>query len=292
MFGQLLFSALVAGSLYALVALGLNLVYGTLRLLNVAHGDLVMIGAYVAFWLFSLLGLSPVLSLVASAVLCAALGWLVYAGLLRKLLATPELAQRLEGNSLILFYGVSVILQNAAALAFTSTSRGYQYLNEVHHIGDVAATGNRLILLGVACAISLAVMAFLRLHLFGWSLRAVIERRDAAAVVGVDVDRVQLVTICAGFAIAGMAGVLVSMTEEITPFMGFPFTIVSFVVIILGGLGNIPAGILSGFALGFVETFGIALTSATYRSILIYGLFVGVLLLRPQGLFGTAIKTR
>ncbi len=89
-----------------------------------------------------------------------------------------------------------------------------------------------------------------------------------------------------------MAGVLVSMTEEITPFMGFPFTIVSFVVIILGGLGNIPAGVLAGLALGFVETFGIALTSATYRSIVIYGLFVGVLLLRPQGLFSKAIKTR
>jgi branched-chain amino acid transport system permease protein len=290
--GQLLFAALVSGSLYALVALGLNLVYGTLRLLNVAHGDLVMIGAYVGFWLFTLLGLSPVISLVAAAAVCGGLGWLVYVGLFRKLLATPELAQRLEANSLILFYGVSVILQNVAALAFTSSSRGYQYLNQVHHIGDVAATGNRLILLAVAAAISFGVLLFLRLHLFGWSLRAVIERRDAAAVVGVDVDRVQAVTICAGFAVAGMAGVLVSMTEEITPFMGFPFTIVSFVVIILGGLGNIPAGILAGYALGVVETFGVALTSATYRSILIYGLFVGVLLLRPQGLFSKAIKTR
>jgi branched-chain amino acid transport system permease protein len=292
LFGQLLFAALVTGSLYALVALGLNLVYGTLRLLNIAHGDLVMIGAYIAFWLMSTFGLPPAVSIPLAAGICAGLGWLVYVGIFRKLLATPELAQRLEANSLILFYGVSVILQNAAALAFSSTSRGYQYMNDVHHFGGVLATGNRLILLGVATAISLGVLLFLRLHLFGWSLRAVIERRDAAAVVGVDVDRVQAVTICAGFAIAGMAGVLVSMTEEITPFMGFPFTIVSFVVIILGGLGNIPAGVLAGFALGFVETFGIALTSATYRSILIYGLFVGVLLLRPQGLFSKAIKTR
>jgi len=291
LFGQLLFAALVAGSLYALVALGLNLVYGTLRLLNVAHGDLVMIGAYVAFWLFSTVGLSPVLSLIVAAALCAALGYLVYIGLFRRLLATPELARRLEGNSLILFYGVSVILQNLAALVFTSTSRGYPYLNEVHHLGNITATGNRLVLLGVATVVSVAILLFLRLHLFGWSLRAVIERRDAAALVGVDVDRVQAVTICAGFAIAGMAGVLVSMTEEITPFMGFPFTIISFIVIIVGGLGNIPAGILAGYALGFVETFGIALTSATYRSILIYGLFVGVLLLRPQGLFGKAIRT-
>lgn len=290
MFGQLLSAALISGSLYALVALGLNLVYGTLRLLNVAHGDLVMIGAYVAFLLFSTLGLPPLISLVVAGAVCAMLGWLVYAGLFRKLLATPELARRLEGNSLILFYGVSVILQNAVALGFTTSSRGYGYLNEVHHFGSVTVTGNRLALLAVAAAVSCAVVLFLRLHLFGWSLRAVIERRDAAAVVGVNIDRVQAVTIAAGFGIAGMAGVLVSMTEEISPFMGFPFTIVSFVVIIAGGLGNIPAGILSGYALGFIETFGVALTSATYRSILIYGLFVGVLLLRPQGLFGKAIK--
>jgi branched-chain amino acid transport system permease protein len=289
--GQLLFAALVSGSLYALVALGLNLVYGTLRLLNIAHGDLVMIGAYIAFWLLTIFGLSPIVSLVVSGGLCAAFGWLVYVGLLRKLLATPELARRLEANSLILFYGVSIILQNAAALAFTSTSRGYQYLNEVYRFDGVAATGNRLLLLGVASAISLAIYLFLRLHLFGWSLRAVIERREAAAIVGVNVDRVQAVTISAGFAIAGMAGSLVSMTEQITPFMGFPFTIGAFVVIILGGLGNIPAGIFAGFALGFVETFGVALTSTTYRSILIYGLFVGALLIKPQGLFAKAVKS-
>jgi branched-chain amino acid transport system permease protein len=123
--GQLLFAALVSGSLYALVALGLNLVYGTLRLLNVAHGDLVMIGAYVAFWMSTLLGVSPLISIAWAALVCAGLGWLLYAGLLRKLLAKADLAQRVEANSLILFYGVSVILQNAAALAFTATPRGY-----------------------------------------------------------------------------------------------------------------------------------------------------------------------
>lgn len=292
MFGQLLFAAFVTGSLYALVALGLNLVYGTLRLLNVAHGDLVMIGAYVAYGLFSIVGLPPVVALVAAAVVCGGLGYAAYTTLFRKLLATPALAQRLEGNSLLLFYGVSVILQNVVALAFTSTSRSYDYLNDVYRLGDIAATGNRLLLLAVATAISIAILIFLRLHVFGWSLRAVIERRDAAAVVGVNVERVQAATICTGFAIAGMAGTLVSMTEEISPFMGFPFTIVSFIVIIVGGLGNVSAGILAGYALGLVETFGIALTSATYRSILIYALFVGVLLLRPQGLFSKAVGSR
>lgn len=292
MYQQLLFAALVSGSLYALVALGLNLVYGSLRLLNVAHGDLVMIGAYVAFWSFTIAGISPVVSIFTTALLCAALGYLVYAGILRRMLSTPALAKRLEANSLIIFYGMSVILQNAVALAFTSTSRGYQYLDTVHTFAGVTATGNKLVLLGTAMAILLGALAFLRLHIAGWSLLAIIERKDAAAIVGVNVDRVQMAAICSGFAIAGVAGVLVGMTEQITPYMGFPFTIAAFVVIILGGLGNIFAGVLAGFVLGFVETFGVAMTSATYRSILIYGLFVGVLLLRPQGLFGKAVQAR
>lgn len=289
--GQLLFAALVSGSLYALVALGLNLVYGTLRLLNIAHGDLVMIGAYTAFWAISLLAIPPVVSLVIAAALCALLGWAVYAGLFRRMLARPDLAKRVEANSLILFYGISVILQNLAALAFTSTSRGYQYLDTVITWQGVSMTGNRLLSLGVAAAVCFGTLLFLRFHLFGWSLRAVIQRREAAQVVGVNLNRVQMLTICAGFAVAGVAGVLVSMTEQITPFMGFPFTIVAFVVIIIGGLGNIGAGVLAGFCLGLVETYGIALTSPGYRSILIYGLFVGVLLLRPEGIFTKAVRS-
>lgn len=291
MAAQLVFAALCSGALYALVALGLNLVYGTLRLLNIAHGDLAMIGAYVAYVALSGLGLVPPVSMLLAAATCALMGWALYAGLFRRLLGSPEASQRLEANSLILFYGVSVILQNVMALGFSSTARGYQYLPEVYRIGPVFASGNRL-LLGVALAICLGLLLLLRFHTFGWSLRAVIERREAAGIVGVNVDRVQGVTIALGFAIAGVAGVLVSMTEQITPFMGFPLTIAAFVVIVLGGLGNIFAGIFAGFVLGFVETFGIALTSATYRSILVYGLFVGVLLVRPQGLFGKAIQVR
>jgi branched-chain amino acid transport system permease protein len=286
--GQLLFAALVTGALYALVALGLNLVYGTLRLLNVAHGDLVMIGAYTAFWAMTLIGAPPFLSIFLAAGLAALLGWATYSLLFRRLLANAELAQRIEGNSLLLFFGLSIIIQNLASLAFTASPRGYQFLTEVYHFGNVALTGNRLMGLLVAVAICTAAWAFLRFHIFGLGVRAIIEGREAAAVVGVNIERIQRISICAGFAIAALAGVLVSMTEQISPFMGFPFTISAFVVIILGGLGNIPAGIAAGFLLGLLETYGVALTSASYRSVLIYGVFVAVLMIRPQGLFGRA----
>lgn len=284
--GQLLFAALITGALYALIALGLNLVYGTMRLLNVAHGDLVMIGAYVAFWGLTLFGLSPIIGLALAAAAGALLGWLTYLGLFRRLLASPQLMRRLEGNSLLLFFGISVILQNLASLAFTASARGYQFMDQVYRFGDVALTGNRLFVLVVSVAICAAVYLLLRFHVFGLAIKALIERRDAALIVGVDIDRVQVAAICLGFAIAAIAGVLVSTTEQISPFMGFPFTISAFVVIILGGLGNITAGLVAGLLLGVLEVYGVALTSAAYRSVLIYGVFIAILLIRPQGLLG------
>ena len=284
--GQLLAAALVTGALYALTALGLNLVYGTMRLLNVAHGDLVMIGAYVAFWAFTFLSLSPLISLFLAGAIAALFGLALYYGLFRRLLEGGKAAQRLEANSLLLFFAVSVIVQNVAALQFSGTPRGYEYLSEVHRFGNIAITGNRLAAFAVAIVLCLGLMAFLRFHVIGLAIKALIQHRDAAAIVGVNVERVQILTLCLGFATAAIAGGLVSMTEQISPFMGFPFTIAAFVVIILGGLGNVTGGIVAGFLLGALETYGVAITSSAYRSILVYGVFVLILLVRPQGLLG------
>lgn len=283
--GQLLFAALVTGTLYALVALGLNLVYGTMRMLNVAHGDLVMLGAYAAFWGFSLAGLSPLVAAPVVALACAALGWGLYRLLFRRLLGGfGTNAARMEGNSLLLFFGLSIIVQNVAAAVFTPNNRGYAYLDQVLHVGDVAMTGNRLAALIVAGLTCIGVALFLGRSVLGLAMRAVIERREAARVVGVDVDRVQSISFALGFGTAALAGVLVSMLEQFSPFSGFQFTIAGFIVIILGGLGNLMAGLLAALLLGVVETYGVALTSANLRSVLLYGLFVATLLLFPNGL--------
>jgi branched-chain amino acid transport system permease protein len=274
---QLLFAALVTGSIYVLVALGLNLVYGTMRLLNVAHGDMVMIGAYVSYWLFTLIGMSPLISM---------LGAIAYVGLFRRLLANRQLVQRLEGNSLLLFFGISIVIQNVGSLAFDSTPRAYQYLDRVITIGNLGITENRLATLVVTAILSLAVVLFLRFHIYGLAIKALMQHREAATVVGIDVERVQIVSFSIGFGVAGIAGALLSMMEQITPFMGFPFTIAAFVVVILGGLGNLLGGMAAGLLLGVLETYGVALTSPSLRSVLIYGVFILVLLVRPQGLLG------
>jgi branched-chain amino acid transport system permease protein len=292
--GQLLFSALVTGALYALVALGLNLVYGTMRMLNVAHGDLVMLGAYGAYWAFTLAGLSPLLAAPLVAGAGATLGLALYRGLFRGMLArvTPATAGKMEGNSLLLFFGLSILMQNIAALAFTPNSRAYAALDQVFRIGGVSMTANRLVVLLVAGGCCIAVALFLSRHVAGLAMRAVIERREAAAIVGVDVDRVQRTSFMVGFGSAALAGALMSMLEQFSPFSGFPFTIAGFIVIILGGLGNVTGGLLAALLLGVIETYGVALTSANLRSVLLYGSFVVALLVFPNGLLARRMVTR
>jgi branched-chain amino acid transport system permease protein len=283
---QLLFAAAVLGSIYALVGLGLNLVYGTMRLLNIAHGDILMIGAFSAYWWFTLTGLSPLIALPLVAAIGAGLGLALYFGLFRRQLAQGLPPAAIEARSLLLFFGVSVVLQNVVAFFFSSTPRAYRHLDEVVRIGDLAMTGNRIAALVVAVTLLAGMLVFLNRSLFGIEIRALIQHREAARVVGINVDRVQMVAIALGFAAAAIAGALLSMTEQTSPFMGFRFTIAAFVVIILGGLGNIRGGIIAGMLLAVIEIYAVTIFSAEARSILIYGAFVAALLIRPQGLIG------
>jgi branched-chain amino acid transport system permease protein len=286
---QLAFSALVLGSLYSLIALGLNLVYGTMRLLNIAHGDLIMVGAYATFWFFTLTGMSPLVGLPLVAGIASAIGVILYFSIFRRQLSGIDRVERIEANSLLLFFGVSVILQNTVAMMFSGSPRAYQFLDTVYEVSGLMMTGNRVAILVIAAILLTSVVIFLTRSQYGLSISALIQNQTAARVVGINVSRLQFVSFISGFALAGIAGALVSMTEQISPFMGFPFTIAAFVVIILGGLGNIKGGIIAGMLLGFVEIYVVVLTSANFRSMLIYGLFVGILLLRPEGLLG---KTR
>jgi branched-chain amino acid transport system permease protein len=283
---QLLVAALTTGVMYALISLGLNLVYGTMRLLNIAHGDLVMIGAYVAFVAFSLFDVGPLVSMFGAAIICGGLGWVAYRSVFRKLLTNRLMLVRLEENSLLLFFGISVIAQNLITLVFTADRQGYQYLNEIIEIGDVRLTAARLAVLIVGAAASLTAVLFLRFSMFGLALNALIQNRDASAIVGINVDRVQLFSIVMGFAVTGLAGALISVLEPVTPVMGFPYTMSAFVVIILGGLGSLWGGFLAGLLLGALEIYGVVLTGPDWRSVLVYGVFIAILIIRPQGLLG------
>ena len=290
--GQLLIAALVLAAIYGLVALGLNLIYGTMRLLNVAHGDILMLGGYLAYWSFTLTGLGPVYSMFAALILAGMFGALVYTTLCRRVLASSKAIKQIEANSLLVLFGVSVILQNVVALSFTATARAYPYLDQIVPVGNFQVTVDRLVVLGIGFVVCLGCAMFFRLSTMGLSIRALIQQPDAAMLVGINVERARLISFAMGFGIAGLTGSLISMVEQISPFMGFPFTIAAFVVIILGGLGNLMGGLAGAVLLAVIEIYGVALTSTSMRSILIYGVFIAVLIWRPQGLFGAGRAVR
>ncbi len=283
---QLLIAALVQGSLYALIALGLNLIYGTMRLLNVAHGEFVMIGGYVAYWGITLLGLSPIIAIFVAIPITVAIGIAFYFGIFKRAMKSREFVERIEANSLLVFFGTSVIIQNVTSLVFTPDQRAYHYLEQIVHIGDAQTPVNKLVALAIAGAVCIGALVFFRVSTLGIAIKGLIQQREASALVGIPVARIDLICFCLGFGIAGLAGVLISMTQQISPYMGFPFTVTAFVVVILGGLGNVLGSLVGGLILGVLETFGVALTAPSYGSIMTYGVFIAVLLLRPQGLFG------
>jgi branched-chain amino acid transport system permease protein len=261
-----------------------------MRLLNVAHGELMMLGGYTSFWAFELLGVGTLWSMFGAIALTAALGALCYVTVFRYVVRNRALAARLESNSLLIFFGFSIIIQNGLSIAFSADQRSYTYLNGIFALGDARVELNRLAVLGVGAAATAACVLFFRFSRLGLATRALIQQRDAASLVGINADRIQLLVFCVGFGMAGLAGSLVSMTETVTPFGGFPYTISAFIVIILGGLGNLTGGILGAVVLATIEIYGVALTSSAYRSILVYGVFIAILFLRPQGLLGRKMR--
>lgn len=282
---QLLVAALVLGALYSLIALGLNLIYGTMRLLNVAHGEVVMLGGYIAYGMTVSLGLNTAYALVPSMVVAGLFGLATYEIVFRRLLKQEHMLARVEANSLIIFFGVSIALQNIASLAFSATPKSYSFLDHIVTIGHASFAAHRLFSLAVAGIACIGCLLFFRFSWTGLAIRALLQQRAAAALVGVEADRINRVVFALGFAMAGLAGCLVSLTEPVSPFGGFPFTISAFVVIILGGLGNLVGSLLGGLILGVIEVYGVALTSSNWQSIIVYGVFVAMLLWRPQGLF-------
>ncbi len=284
--GQLLISMLVLGAVYGLIAFGLNLIYGTMRLLNVAHGDILMLGGYFAFWMFTLADIGPVYSMLIAFVLAGILGAGLYQFICNRVLRSSKLVEQIEANSLLVLFGVSIMLQNIAAMAFTPTSRGYSYLDDIIQFGSFQVTAGRLVVMAIGLTVCITCIMFFRFSTMGLAIRALIQLPAAATLVGINVERTRLISFSLGFGIAGVAGCLISMLEQVSPFMGFPFTIAAFVIIIIGGLGNLVGGLAGAFLLAMIEVYGVVLTSASMRSILIYGVFIGVLIWRPQGLFG------
>jgi len=278
MVGQVIISGLLAGALYAMVALGLGLIFGVMRVLNVAHGPLLMLGAYTTFWLFHFLGLSPYLSLLVSMPVLFLVGAGLQGLLVRRVVDAPEL------SSLLLTFGISIAVVNLAQLAFTSDLRSVEYLTGSFRIGSFAFSKSRVIACGFAALITALAFLFLKKTRVGKAIRAVSQSREVAQVCGINVQRIHLIAFGIATALAAAGGTLVSVMVAIQPEMGQVYTFKSFLVIVLGGAGNYPGALLGGLLLGLIEQLSSLFLTTQVNEAVAYVLLVLVLLVRPTGL--------
>ena len=286
---ELIASGLITGGVYALVALGLNLQYGLMRILNIAHGEFLMVGAFLTWTAQSALGLSPLLMVPLSFAMLMGLGLVVHRLCFRRLTRTSPTLDVFEARGLMVSFGLMFLVQNFAQLLWGGDLRGYDFMADPVAIpwlgGGAQFAANKLLLLALALAFSAALIVVLRKTLLGKGVRALMQSPTGAQLVGIDTERLHPLMFGVGLGLSGVAGCLLSMSYTISPSMGEPYTVTALIVITLGGFGSMGGALAGALALGVIEAVGMHFTSPSLKSLLSYAIFVAVLLWRPNGLF-------
>jgi branched-chain amino acid transport system permease protein len=280
---QTLVSGLLLGGIFALVAIGLTLIFGVMKILNFAHGDFLMLGMYFAYFLSVMFGLDPYLSAVASLPLFFALGWLVQTWLIRPVLKAPESIQ------ILVTVGLSLFLQNLALFLFSPDFQSLRvsYGSDSLKFFGASVSVVRLVACLIAVVTSIGLYFVLTRTDTGKALRACAEERLGAMAVGIDVERMYKIAFGIGIACVALAGVLMTPFFYIAPQVGLPFTLTAFVVVVLGGLGSLPGALIGGLLIGIIESLGeVLLPSPSMTQMATFSVFLLILLLRPQGLMG------
>ena len=272
---------ILLGGIYGLVSIGLNLIFGVIRVVNFAHGELVMLGMYGAFLAYSLLGLDPYLSI---ALVLPAL--FVFGLVIQRLIIQPLQSESMM--QMFATFALLTILQNVV-LAITR-GEGYSVPTKVAalgvELGDIRVSATRLIILVAVTAIAVALHFFLQRTLIGKSIRAVTQDRQAARLMGINVERTFMVTFGIGAALAGLAGVLIAPIYTLSPGIGGNFILAAFAVVVLGGLGSVAGAYFGGMIVGIVEAFAGYYVDPELKQAIWFLIFLAVLVVRPTGLFG------
>ncbi len=281
---QAVVSGLLLGGVYGVVASGLTLIFGVLRIINFAHGAVMMLGMYASYWLWVWLGVDPYLSVLLTAPAFFVLGMGI-----QRVVIEPNRAAA-EHNQLLLTLGLALFLENLALVLWQGDFRTLRvpYANASFVIGDALVEVSRLVAAGGAVLIALALFVFLRRTDVGKAIRALSEEREGAMLVGIDVARIRAVAFGIGSACVAVAGALITPFFYIAPDVGESFNIMAFVVVVLGGMGNFIGALLGGLIVGLAESLGAALLPGSLKQLVVFVIFVLVLLFRPEGLFGGA----
>ena len=286
---QQLVNGLILGSVYALIALGYTMVYGIIKLINFAHGDLYMMGAFIGYYLINSFQLNFFLALILTMVLTACLGVLI------EFLAYRPLRNSTKIAALITAIGVSFFLEYGMVYLFGANTRAFpQALETVkYNLGPITVTNVQLTILGVSVFLMLALQFIVQKTKMGKAMRAVSVDSDAAQLMGINVNSTISFTFALGSALAGAAGVLIGLYyNSVDPLMGMAPGIKAFVAAVLGGIGIIPGAALGGFIIGLLETLAVTIGVSSYRDAVVYGILIVILLVRPAGILGKNVKEK
>ncbi|NLY51896.1 MAG: branched-chain amino acid ABC transporter permease [Firmicutes bacterium] len=286
---QQLVNGISLGSIYGLIALGYTMVYGIIRLINFAHGDIYMIGAFVGYFAIRTFHLSFLPALLAAMAVSAVLGMVIERLAYRPLRNSTRIA------ALITAIGVSFLIQNTALLAWTPDPRSYPdvFPLRTYEIGGVYVDNRQIAILGVALVLMVVLHYIVNYTQIGRAMRAVSQDADTARLMGIDVDRVISFTFALGSALAAAAGVLVGIYyNRIDPTMGTMPGLKAFVAAVLGGIGVIPGAMLGGLVMGIAEVAVVALTESTWKDAVAFAILIVILLVRPAGLLGRQVREK
>ena len=279
---QAVINGLLIGGIYALVSIGVTLIFGVVKIVNFAQGEFVMIGMYMSFFLATRLGIDPLASLLLTMPALFLIGMLVQHFLIRRVLALGDMPQ------IFLTFALSLLLMNVVLLLFTANYRTVQtpYTEAALHLGALFVSVAKLIAFAVAMALSAVLWLFLRATDLGKAMRAAAQNRDVAMLMGINPDRVFAVAVGVALALAGAAGSLLMPFYPAYPLVGQVFVLMAFVAVVLGTLGNVTGALIASLMMGVAESLGLQFVGADSGLIVVFLMLLATLAFRPNGLFG------
>jgi len=282
---DIVIAGLLMGGIYALIAVGLSLQYGVARVLNISHGEFIMLGAFATWMLFTAVGINPLISLVICAPFLFLIGFFLHKTVFRSLLNSSPSMDIFESKSMLATFGILFIIQNIAILVWGADVKGYSYLNYGVSIWGAVFAANRIVTLLCAVIIGTAFYLFLAFTRLGKAIRAAAQDPRTAELMGVNIN--QVLALCFGFGavMAGFAGVLLSMCYPIKATMGLEYTIYAIIVVVLGGMGSIVGSFIGGFILGLIGSI-VTYFEPSLVMVAFYAIFILLLLAKPTGILG------
>jgi branched-chain amino acid transport system permease protein len=281
-FIQILINGLLLGGIYAIISIGLTLIFGVVRVINFAHGEFLMISMYISYFSHSILGLNPYLSLLINVPLMFFIGMATDQAIIRPLRNAPPYMQ------IFATVGLSIVLINLTLFLFTGDYRAINmpFAKRLIQVGSISFSYARLIIFSASIAASLLIYLFLRNTDVGKQIRAIAQDRTAAKLMGIKLNRIYMITFGIGSALVGLAGGLLTPIYYVFPFVGFYFVLTAFVVVVLGGMGNMMGAFLGGLIIGMVDALSGYYIEPSLKEVVYYIIFLLVLIFRPSGLLG------